>query len=140
MSWLTTILILLPLCGALLIWLLPWEDFWAGSIALLLSLVEVAVWIEAVLRFDFDDRGLQLGQRTSWFSDLHVSYHVGLYGFSLWLVGLTVVVMAAAVGYAFWAGRERARAYFGLMLLLTGAIVGVFAAQDLLLFYVFWEA
>ena len=72
--------------------------------------------------------------------DLHVSYHVGLYGFSLWLVGLTVVVMAAAIGYAFWAGRERPRAYYGLMLLLTGAIVGVFAAQDLLLFYVFWEA
>src|SRR5206468_368440 len=74
------------------------------------------------------------------FSDLHVSYHVGLYGFSLWLVGMTVVVMAAAIGYAFWAGRDRPRAYYGLMLLLTGALVGVFAAQDLLLFYVFWEA
>jgi len=51
-----------------------------------------------------------------------------------------VVVAAAAIGYAFWAGRERPRAYYGLMLLLTGALVGVFAAQDLLLFYVFWEA
>ena len=38
------------------------------------------------------------------------------------------------------AGRERARAYYGLMLFLTGSIVGVFAAQDLLLFYVFFEA
>ena len=77
---------------------------------------------------------------TSWFSDLHVSYHVGFYGFSIWLVGLTAVVLAAPIGYAFWAGRERPRAYYGLMLLLTGAIVGVFVAQDLLLFYVFWEA
>jgi NADH:ubiquinone oxidoreductase subunit 4 (subunit M) len=58
----------------------------------------------------------------------------------MWLVGLTVVVLAAAIGYAVWAGRERPRAYYGLMLLLTGAIVGVFVAQDLLLFYVFWEA
>jgi NADH-quinone oxidoreductase subunit M len=49
-------------------------------------------------------------------------------------------VLAAATGYAFWAGRERPRAYFGLMLILTGSIVGVFVAQDLLLFYVFWEA
>jgi len=48
---------------------------------------------------------------------------------------MTVVVMAAAIAYAFWTGRERARAYFGLQLFLTGAIVGVFAAQDLLLFY-----
>ena len=48
--------------------------------------------------------------------------------------------MAAAIAYAFWAGRERPRAYFGLMLFLTGAIVGVFTAQDLLLFYAFFEA
>src|SRR5205823_4467965 len=40
----------------------------------------------------------------------------------------------------FWAGRERPRAYFGLMLFLTAAVVGVFLAQDLLLFYVAWEA
>src|SRR5204863_263685 len=46
----------------------------------------------------------------------------------------------AAIAYAFWVGRERARAYMGLMLFLTGAIVGVFAAQDLLLFSAFFEA
>ena len=63
-----------------------------------------------------------------------------MYGFSLWLVGLTVVVMTAAIGYAFLVGRERPRAYYGLMLLLTGAVVGVFTAQDLLLFYVMFEA
>jgi NADH-quinone oxidoreductase subunit M len=56
------------------------------------------------------------------------------------LVGMSVVVLAAATGYAFWVGRDRPRAYFGLMLLLTGAIVGVLVSQDLLLFYVFWEA
>src|SRR5205809_4172280 len=48
--------------------------------------------------------------------------------------------MAAAGAYGFGAGRERARAYMGLMLFLTGAIVGVFSAQDLLLFYAFFEA
>jgi NADH-quinone oxidoreductase subunit M len=63
-----------------------------------------------------------------------------MYSFSLWLVGLTVVVMAAAIMYALLAGRDRPRAYYGLMLLLIGAIVGVFTAQDLLLFYVMFEA
>ena len=48
--------------------------------------------------------------------------------------------MTAAIAYATWVRRERARAYFASMLLLTGALVGVFAAQDYLLFYVFWEA
>ena len=48
--------------------------------------------------------------------------------------------MAACIGYGFWVGRDRSRAYFGLMLLLTGATVGVFESQDLLLFYAFFEA
>jgi NADH-quinone oxidoreductase subunit M len=48
--------------------------------------------------------------------------------------------MAACTIYGWWVGRDRGRAYFSLMLLLTGAIVGVFTAQDLLLFYAFFEA
>jgi NADH-quinone oxidoreductase subunit M len=138
-DWLATILIFLPVAAALIVWLLPLTDRGAGSLALLAALVEVGVWINAVIRFDFDG-GLQFDQQEAWFGDLGVSYHVGLLGFSLWLVGMTVVVMAAAIAYAFWTGRVRARAYFGLMLFLTGAVVGVFSAQDLLLFYVFFEA
>ena len=140
-EWLTTTLIFLPLAGALAIWLTPMGRIWAGITALIVSLVEIGFWVVAVIRFDMGSAGgLQLEQRASWFSDLNVSYHVGLYGFSLWLVGLAVVAMAAAIGYGFWAGRERPRAYFGLMLFLTGAVVGVFSSQDLLVFYVFWEA
>ncbi len=139
-GWLTTALVLLPLAGAIAVWVLPLQPGQVGATALLVALAEVGLWIEALTRFDFSHRGVQAAQRQSWFSDLHVSYHVGLYGFSLWLVGLTVVVLAASIGYAVWSGRERPRAYFGLMLFLLGAIVGVFVAQDLLLFYVFWEA
>jgi NADH-quinone oxidoreductase subunit M len=136
----TTALIFLPVGGALVVWLLPLRPFAVASTAFLVALAEVALWIDTVARFDFDKPGLQLDEQQSWFSDLHVSYHVGFYGFSLWLVGMSVVVLAAATGYAFWAGRDRPRAYYGLMLMLTGAIVGVFVSQDLLLFYVFWEA
>ena len=136
----TTALILLPVAGALVVWLLPLRPFAVASTAFLLALAEVALWIDTLARFDFSKPGIQLEQQQSWFSDLHVSYHVGFYGFSIWLVGMSVVVLAAATGYAFWVGRDRPRAYFGLMLLLTGAIVGVLVSQDLLLFYVFWEA
>ncbi len=138
-DWLTTILIFLPVAGAFACFVLPLKEYAVASFAVLVSLVEVGFWIEGLTRFDFS-RGLQFEQRASWFSDLHVSYHVGLYGFSLWLVGLTVVVMTAAIAYAFLVGRERPRAYYGLMLLLTGAVVGVFSTQDLLLFYVMFEA
>src|SRR5919202_568875 len=136
----TTALILLPFGGALVVWLVPWSRYWAGSFGLLVALAEVGLWIEALIRFDFSHPGVQLEDRARWFGDLGISYHVGLYGFSLWLIGMSVVVMAASIAYAFWTGRERARAYFGLQLFLTGAVVGVFTAQDLLLFYAFFEA
>ena len=136
---LTTVLICLPIGAALAVWILPLSRYATGSLAVLVSLVEVGLWIEQAARFDFGRRGLQFSQNTPWIKDLHVSYHVGEYGFSLWLVGLTVVAMAACIGYGFWVGRDRARAYFGLMLFLTGATVGVFVSQDMLLFYAFFE-
>jgi len=136
----TTLLICLPLAAALIVWVLPLNPVSAGSLSLLAALAEVGIWIQLVARYDFGQGGLQFSERHSWIKDLGVSYHVGVYGFSVWLIGLTVVVMAAALAYAFWAGRERTRAYMGLMLFLTGAIVGVFVAQDLLLFYAFFEA
>jgi NADH-quinone oxidoreductase subunit M len=139
-GWLTTILIVLPVAGALVVWLAPLSRQLVGSIASLVSLVEVGVWILALKRFDFGNPDLQLAQQQSWLRDLGVSWHVGQFGFSLWLVGLTVVCGAAACVYAWWVGRERPRAYFGLLLFLTGAVVGVFSAQDLLLFYAFFEA
>jgi NADH-quinone oxidoreductase subunit M len=136
----TSLLIWLPIGAGIAIWVLPLSRYATGSLAVLVSLVEVGIWIEQAARFDFSHHGLQFAQKTTWISDLHVSYHVGEYGFSLWLVGLTVVAMAAAIGYGFWVGRDRPRAYFGLMLFLTGATVGVFVSQDLLLFYAFFEA
>jgi NADH-quinone oxidoreductase subunit M len=136
----TSILIWLPIGAAIVVWILPLSRYATGSLALLVSLVEVGLWIEQAARFDFSTHGLQFSQQATWIKDLGVSYHVGEYGFSLWLVGLTVVAMAACIGYGFWIGRDRPRAYFGLMLLLTGSTVGVFVAQDLLLFYAFFEA
>jgi NADH-quinone oxidoreductase subunit M len=139
-STVTSVLIWLPIGAALVVWMLPLSRYATGSLAVLVSLVEVGLWVEQAARFDSGRSGLQFSERASWFKDLHVSYHVGEYGFSLWLVGLTVVAMAACVSYGFWVGRDRPRAYFGLMLLLTGATVGVFVAQDMLLFYAFFEA
>jgi NADH-quinone oxidoreductase subunit M len=136
----TTLLIVLPLAAALIIWVLPLNDVSAGALALLAALAEVGIWIQLVVRYDFGQGGLQFDEQRNWFSDLHVSYHVGVFGFSVWLIGLTVVAMAAAIAYGFWVGRDRLRAYMGLMLFLTGAVIGVFTAQDLLLFYAFFEA
>ena len=105
----TTALIILPLAAALVVWLLPLPGRISGALALLVALVEVALWAVVLGGFDFDRR-LQFENQQSWFSDLGVSYHVGFFGFSLWLTGLTIVVSTAAIGYALWVDRERGRA------------------------------
>jgi NADH-quinone oxidoreductase subunit M len=135
----TTALIVLPLAAALVVWLLPLPGRAAGTLGLLTLVAEGVLWIVALAKFEFS-QSIQLEDRQEWFSDLGVAYDVGFYGFSLFLAGLTIVVCAVAVAYAIRAGGERGRGYHGLLLFLTGAIVGVFTAQDLLLFYVFFEA
>ncbi len=137
---LTTALILLPVVAALVIAILPLPREMTAGLAFLAALMEVGLWIATAARFDFEEGGLQLGTTEEWVESLGISYSVGFYGFSLWLTGVTVVVSAAAIGYALWVGRDRPRAYHALMLFLTGAVVATFAAQDLLLFYVSFEA
>jgi NADH-quinone oxidoreductase subunit M len=137
---LTTLLIVVPLVAALVVWVLPLSAESTSGLALLAALAEVGLWVGGARNFDFSSQEQQYSASREWFSDLGISYSVGLYGFQFWLVGLTVVVGAAAVGYAMWVGRDRPRAYYGLVLFLVGSLVGVFASQDLLLFYVFFEA
>lgn len=137
---LTTALIALPVAGALLVAALPLTRVGSAGLAFLVALLEVGLWVVAAARFDFDAGGLQLGTTREWVESLGISYAVGFYGFSLWLAGAAVVVSAGAIGYALWAGRDRPRAYHALMLFLTGAVVATFAAQDVLLFYVAFEA
>ena len=137
---LTTALIVLPFAGALVVAILPLPRTSTAGLSFLIALMEVALWIVAAGRYDFDAGGLQLATSTEWVKSLGISYSVGFYGFSVWLTGVTVVVSAAAIGYALWVGRDRPRAYHALMLGLTGAVVATFASQDLLLFYVSFEA
>jgi NADH-quinone oxidoreductase subunit M len=138
---LTTALILLPVAGALVLWALPWPTARAaGGFGLLVALANLFLWVVALRNLDFASGALQLDVEAVWFADLDAAYKVGLYDFSLWLVGLTAFVTVAAVGYGMWVGRDRPGPYFGLLLFLSGATIGVFAAQDLLLFYLFFEA
>ena len=77
----TTLLIFFPIAVALLLWLVPFPGRTAASLALLAALVEVAIWILALQRFEFDKAGLQFSDQTDWSTDLGFSYHVGMYGF-----------------------------------------------------------
>jgi len=104
---LTTLLIVVPLAAALLVWILPLSAESTAGLALLGALAEVGLWAGGARNFDFSSQEQQYSATREWFSDLGISYSVGLYGFQYWLVGLTIVVGAAAIGYGMWAGRER---------------------------------
>jgi NADH-quinone oxidoreductase subunit M len=143
----TTALIAIPLLGALLVWLVPiprilqrWLGLDSGLLAFIIMFALIGCVAGAGTSFHFEGDGPQMATRWSWFDDLGISYHVGLYGFSFWLIALTAVVGTAAIAYANWVGRERPRSYYALMLFLVGSLVGVFASQDLVLFYAFFEA
>ena len=106
---LTTLLIVVPLAGALLVWVAPVSRESTGGLALLVALAEVGSGSGARGTSTSSDVQ-QYSASREWFEELGISYAVGLYGFQFWLVGLTVVVGACAIGYGAWAtASARAR-------------------------------
>ena len=142
LPWLTTIG-LLPLLGAVAVWLLPKTDVrTARLVALGASLVTLAVTVAMALRFDVSRAGqYQFSERRSWIPQLGVSYAVGVDGIALVMVALSAVLVPVCI-LAAWHEvlDERARTFYGLVLVLETFMIGVFAARDVFLFYVFFEA
>jgi NADH-quinone oxidoreductase subunit M len=138
----TTALIFLPLAGCVVVGLLPLPRRATELLALAVALAEAALGAVALVGFDIGG-GVQYAQNTRWISDfgagVPVRYHVGMGGLSLFMVLLTAVGIAAAIGTAMVAGRARPRVYLALLLLLEFALVLLFTAQELVLFYLGWE-
>lgn len=79
-------------------------------------------------------------QNVPWINALDTRYHIGIDGISLWLVLLTTLIMPIAVLSSWTAVEERQPSYYIFILLLEAAMIGVFVALDLLVFYLFFEA
>src|SRR6266545_3248554 len=75
-----------------------------------------------------------------WIGSIGAHYHLGVDGISLWLVLLTTLLMPIAVLSSWTAIQKRQLSYYVFLLLLAGAMIGVFVSLDLLLFYLFFEA
>ncbi len=138
-SWTSTLLWLVPLGGALLCLVLPVGDRVRGGFALLTTLVTAFLALAAALEFE-PSGGTQYEQSHTWVRDLGLTYHVGMDGLSLVLVALTAVCVPCALGYGLWARRPNLRTYTSLMLFLEAAVVLLFVARDLALFYVGFES
>jgi len=91
------------------------------------------------LHFDAATPGLQFETRLPWIAEWGVYYHVGLDGYNILLVLLTAFLGPLVVAGAFTAIRKDVKLFYGMVLLLQFAMLGAFIAQDLFVFYVFWE-
>ena len=134
-------LLLLPLAGVglLLLWPRERDDLtrWA-TLAVTLVQLALATWLYA--RFDAGVAGLQFETRVPWIADWGVSYQIALDGNNLLLVLLTAFLGPLVVAGAFSAIQQDVKLFYAMVLLLQFAMIGTFVAQDLFLFYVFWEA
>jgi NADH-quinone oxidoreductase subunit M len=134
----------LPLLGALLIAFLPAAN---GKLikqaAFVISLLVAGVGIFAALGFDVNKSGFQYVEKYSWIPALGINYQPGVDGISLILILLSVI-LAPIVILAGWNesenGRFSVKTFYVLILILETMMIGVFAATDLFLFYVFFEA
>jgi NADH-quinone oxidoreductase subunit M len=136
-SWILHALVWLPLLGIPIVWLAGEAKAKVAAFAWTLGvfLLSLTLW------GGFDPSGslFQFETAREWLPDWGVHYALGLDGISLFMVLLTTFTMPVAILGSFRYIRDRQRGFYALMLLLQTGIIGVFAAMDLFLFYVFFE-
>jgi len=107
--------------------------FWVMVVQFVLTL-----WLYA--RFQAGEPGLQFETRLPWIVAWGVHYHIGLDGFNVLLVLLTAFLGPLVVAGAFSAITKDVKLFYAMVFLIQFTMLGTFLAQDLFLFYVFWEA
>ncbi|BDU55052.1 NADH-quinone oxidoreductase subunit M [Limnohabitans sp. TEGF004] len=109
-------------------------------IALIGSVVSLAVTLPLFSGFDNSSAALQFVEKSMWIERFNVFYHLGVDGLSMWFVLLTAFINVIVVIAGWEVITERVNQYMGAFLILSGLMIGVFCAADGMLFYVFFEA
>jgi NADH-quinone oxidoreductase subunit M len=143
MPHLLTILLLLPVAGALALVLYSFvssrrEEHYRW-IALITTVVTFAVSL-LLLRGIGAGTGFRFEENVTWIGAIGSRYHIAVDGISLWLVLLSTLLLPISVLSSWTAVRKRQLSYYVFLLLLESALIGVFVSLDLLLFYLFFEA
>ena len=141
---LLTIIGLLPLVISILIVAIPGKNIGLiKKVAFGGTTVIAIISILLAIGFDKSDTSLQYVQSNAWIPTFNINYSVGIDGISLVLILLSTILVPIVV-LATWhesdSGRWSAKVFYVLILILETMMIGVFAATDLFLFYVFFEA
>lgn len=133
---LTLLLIFWPLVATLALFFLKADA--AKTWALIASLIELAISLVVVALFDRSATA-EFVVNYTWIQSMGINFHMGIDGISLLLVLLTTVLTPLIILSSFKHQYENASSFYGLVLFMEMALVGVFCALDGFLFYVFWE-
>ncbi len=136
--YLLSIITFLPLFGAVIVALAN-DDAGKQRFALGATLVTFVVSLLLLVNWDNSVAGMQFVEDVPWFSEFNLRYHMGVDGISLFLVLLTTLLMPIAIYFSNLYVKEQVGFYLILMLILETAMIGVFLALDLVLFFVFFE-
>ena len=128
----------LPLVGAVLI-LLVGSERRARWIALAATVATLAVSVPLYRYFDKASSALQFVESRDWIPSWNIAYGMGVDGISLPFIFLSSVLSVLCVGASWSAIQSRAREFYAALLVAETAMIGLFAASNLFLFYIFWE-
>ena len=134
---LTTLLLFIPILGGFLLTLIPGTNSTRWQ-ALLLSLVAAALSVYMASSF-VPTGGVQFEAQSEWLPMLGIGYHVGADGISMVMLLLTNLLSPLIFLSTVKHDIANRGLFYGLMLIMQGAMTGVFVAQDLFLYYIFWE-
>jgi NADH-quinone oxidoreductase subunit M len=109
-------------------------------ISLVGSLASLFVTFPIVINFVNAWHGMQFTQKFSWIEHFNINYSLGIDGIALWFVPLTAFTTVIVVIAGWEVIEKKVAQYMGAFLILSGLMIGVFCAQDGMLFYVFFEA
>ncbi len=136
-----TVLVFLPLLGAVAVGLMPRERQQSVRwITLVCSLLVFALAIKVFCNFDVYQPGMQFIEQRQWITSPPIGYHLGIDGLSLLLIVLTAFLTPLAVLASWTSISSHVKEFFLFLLALETGMIGVFVALDLFLFFVFWEA
>jgi NADH-quinone oxidoreductase subunit M len=138
---LLSILIWLPILGGVAVLAIgDRRAALARSVTLGVSILALLASVPLWTRFDPTTAAMQFTERAPWIPAFDAWYHLGVDGISMPLILLTTFITVLVVIAGWDAIKNRPAQYFASFLILEGIMIGVFAALDALLFYVFWEA
>jgi len=142
-DWGLTAMVFAPLAGVAIMMLFPKDaDDTHKVLALLTSLVTAAIGIAVLADFDYDDTGsLQFLRDNEWINVINSRFILGIDGLSVPLIALTLLITPLVIAYSWnhFPEPHNPKAFLSLILVLHTGMLGTFVAQDLILFFVFFE-